>query len=924
MSNRIDGAGVTRREAEVLALLGDQLTNAEIAERLFVSVRTVESHVSALLTKLGAANRRELGRIGARRPPRPPPLPRPATRFVGRASELAELEGLLDTRRVITLVGPPGVGKTRLAIELALRLAATSSPPTWFIDLAPMQPATVPEAVGDAVARTFGVVPRSGQTWLDAVAAAPGSNAAVVLLDNCEHVLAGAAMVAAGLVAASGDACVVATSREPLGLPSEAVYEVEPLPIPVPAEDRSVAELAAIPAVDLFVDRAAAASTAFALTETNASAVTTLCRRLDGLPLAIELAASRVRTFPTNELVAHLDQRFELLGRDAAAVERRHRTLREAIEWSYTSLDTDERALFDRLGVFPAGFRFDAAGAVAERDAGNIVRLLPSLVDKSLVVASGGESARRYRLLDSLRDFAVERLRQTGAYDQARAAHRDWYVTFAEDTLHRASELGQTGMLARCDEEYENLRAALSWCRERGDGVTGLRLAAALWRYWDVRGRYAEGRGWLDEFLELAPAASAEVRADAWRAFDVLATGAGDYRAAARAARQCVALARAIGDERRLGRALNGWGTSCWRRGQVDAAVAAWTEQLAVCHRSDQRLGVAVALNNLALVAREQGRYGDAEARLDESLAITRDTPGWSDYVAIAVFNLGQVDALRGEFGRAADSLAHALELWESSGNLHGIAKATAVAASIEAARGRHRATAELLDRSVAVARETGDRQRLAFARCGQGDAARFLGRRDEASARYDEALALFRTLGEPLGLAAALAGRAATDLDRGDHTSAQAEAAEAIDLYSSLGHRRGVAVTQQVLAAVARIEDDHDHAGDLLRRALGDLFELGCRPDLAPCLEDLADHALACGKAANAADATELLSAAAMLRRELGSPLPPARRPAIDELREVVRDRLGTDRFQQRADQTARTPIETIVERYLTPTPTR
>ena len=415
MAERLARAGVTEREAEVLSALAGRLRNREIADRLHVSVRTVESQVAALLRKLGVTDRAALAEIGVqlRRAARTgTALPAPLTSLVGRESEMSELTALVDAHRLVTLTGPAGVGKTRLALRIATVHADSFPDGARLADLAPAEP----ELAGDTLARALGVIPQPGWSLRDILREVAGGMRCLLLVDNCEHVVTEAAEIIADLLTAGGQLRVLATSREPLGIPGEVSYQVQTLPVPTPRDSSRAASAGDYDAVRLFVDRAATASPGFTLTDAVAPAVAALCQRLDGLPLAIELAASRVRSFGPAELVAHLDQRFELLSAGARTALPRHRTLRGAIDWSYKLLDDDDRALFSRLGVFPADFDYEAVQSVCRADdpgSRAVVRLLPRLVDKSLVSAAG-RGTHRYRLLETIRTYAAERLAASG------------------------------------------------------------------------------------------------------------------------------------------------------------------------------------------------------------------------------------------------------------------------------------------------------------------------------------------------------------------------------------------------------------------------------------------------------------------------------------------------------------------------------
>ncbi|MFI7062490.1 ATP-binding protein [Kribbella sp. NPDC050124] len=456
--------GVTEREAEVLSAIADRLRNREIAEQLHVSVRTVESHIAALLRKLGVTDRAALVELGNQlRRDASPARPTPLTSLVGRDHEAGELNALLHAHRLVTLTGPGGVGKTRLALLVADHVR--------FADLAPVGA----ELVGDTVARALGVVPQPGWALRDVV----GDMQGLLVVDNCEHVIAGTAELVAELLAAGNGLRVLATSREPLGVPGEIVYQVPALPVPPPD-----AEAGTYAAVRLFVDRAAAASPGFTLTDDVAPAVAALCRRLDGLPLAIELAASRIRSFEPADLLAHLDERFELLSAGARTAPARQQTLRGAIDWSYDLLDDDERRLFDRLGVFPADFDFDAVRAVCGAEA---ITLLPRLVDKSLVSTVG---RGRYRLLESIRAYAVERL----VDGDARAKHASHYLALAEQIAPKLRTTDQRTWADRLTTEQPNLRTAMA---NTGDVETAWHWVATLQRFWDITGQHLEAKDWI-------------------------------------------------------------------------------------------------------------------------------------------------------------------------------------------------------------------------------------------------------------------------------------------------------------------------------------------------------------------------------------------------------------------------------------------
>jgi predicted ATPase/DNA-binding CsgD family transcriptional regulator len=549
---RLARAGVTGRETEVLAALAERLRNREIAERLHVSVRTVESHVAALLRKLAVADRTALAEIGRQlnqETPAGSALPAPLTSLVGRDADTSQLLALLARHRLVTLTGPAGIGKTRLALQAGTAAAGQFPDGAQLADLAPAAADRVP----DTVARALGVAPQYGWPLLGMLREAVAGLHGLLLVDNCEHAIASAAELVAELLAAGPQLRVLATSREPLGVPGEATFVVPALPVPTPADAIRAATAGRYAAVRLFTDRAASAAPGFTLTDDIAPVVSALCLRLDGLPLAIELAAARVRSYEPASLVEHLDQRFELLSDGARTAPPRHRTLRGAIDGSYQLLDRHERALFDRLGIFPAGFDYAAAQAVCaagspgepdESPAPGVLRLLPRLVDKSLVFVTGGDH-RRYRLLESIREYAAERLAASGAGPATRQRHAVYYLSLAAQADRGLRTREQRDWLSRLIAEQPNLDAALGHFLVTGQTGQAWLLIARLGRYWDITGQRLAAQEWIGRVQAAGePPASAAVVAGLTAASMIIQQD--DSQAAFALAQQASALAAGL------------------------------------------------------------------------------------------------------------------------------------------------------------------------------------------------------------------------------------------------------------------------------------------------------------------------------------------------------------------------------------------
>jgi predicted ATPase/DNA-binding CsgD family transcriptional regulator len=698
MAERLARAGVTQREAEVLAAVAERLRNREIAERLYLSVRTVESHVAALMRKLGVADRTALAGLGAelRRTPRPDAvLPTPLTSLVGRQEEIGELSSLVDEHRLVTLVGPAGVGKTRLALGVAANHADPFPDGVRLADLAPVEE----DLAGDTIARALGVVPQPGSSLRDMLRETVGGMRCLLLVDNCEHVVAEAAEIIADLLTAGDGLTVLATSREPLGVPGEVSYQVRTLPVPDLGDAAEAGAVGGFDAVRLFAERAATASPGFRLTEANAPAVAALCRRLDGLPLAIELAASRVRSFEPEQLVEHLDHRFELLSGGARTALPRQRTLRGAIDWSYDLLDDDERALFDRLGVFPADFDYEAARAVFGVDGGTaggadaVITLLPRLVDKSLV-STLGRGTRRYRLLETIRAYAAQRLAVSGTGPALGRRHAAHYLAVAEEAAGMLRTAEQRSWLDRLNAEQSNVRAALAFCVAAGDAEDAWRWVAALQRFWEITGQRREADEWIQRTLALGdPPPTAAVVSGLAAASLVLQPS--DSRTAFDLARRATRLAADLDDvtKARAARAL-GMGAiwihpelvlpalhealarfgddEPWERAATLQCLAQATGDLAEgLQRGRESVSLfrgvgdhMFAANTLFIMAQRAMYAGNADDEvhgwLTESQALA-DAAGSEEDQVHASVGFGQLAQLRGDLDHAAQLMAECL-----------------------------------------------------------------------------------------------------------------------------------------------------------------------------------------------------------------------------------------------------------------------
>jgi predicted ATPase/class 3 adenylate cyclase/DNA-binding CsgD family transcriptional regulator len=489
-------------------------------------------------------------------------LPVQLTSFVGREAEIDDVRRLLADNRLVTLTGAGGAGKTRLAVEIAARIASAFGDGVWYVDLAPVTHSVV---VPVTVSRALGLPDQQGRSTMDTLLRFVRDRQLLVVIDNCEHVLDATAELVMALLGGAPGLTVLATSREPIGVTGEATWRVPSL---------SVADAA----IELFADRARLAQAGFTISNDNAATVAEICGRLDGMPLAIELAAARVRALSLAEILEGLHDRFRLLTGGARTAVRRQQTLRASVDWSHALLSEQEQVLFRRLAVFLAGFDLDAAQAVAgggDVERYQVLDQLTLLVDKSLVVAENTSGRMRYRLLETVRQYALEKLAESGEADAVRARHRDHYTAMAA-LLDAPARTGYERRVEQAEEEMDNLRAAFVWSLESGDVGRSLELATSLQPLWFTRGRIREGLAWFDAALSGGDAPHVEVpdavRAgaladkavlDAWVAakssMDLAQqalTTARELEVAQSYFAEAIGLARAIGDRWRLSQIL--------------------------------------------------------------------------------------------------------------------------------------------------------------------------------------------------------------------------------------------------------------------------------------------------------------------------------------------------------------------------------
>ena len=581
-------------------------------------------------------------------------LPRPLTDFIGREKEIQQVEQLVSSARLVTITGPGGVGKTRLAIQVAEALVSQFRDGVWWVELAALfetfvsrngelahkQDAPILEVgiaelvqtdpVPQAVAKALRIPDSSSLSVLEGIVEHLQEKQLLLILDNCEHLIESCAALVERVLGDCPEVTILATSREALGVPGEKAWLLPSLSLPAQGLSLGIRDIIQSEAVSLFIERAADVIPGFQPSDLEAPTIAQICLRLDGIPLAIELAAARVNLLTAQEIAARLDSRFSLLTGGRRTALPRHQTLQAAIEWSQDLLSEAERILFRRLSVFAGSFTLEAAEAICanhEIRSDKVLTLLGRLVDKSLLNVEPApqypELSTRYRFLDTIHSYGQLKLDEAGETKWMRDQRASYYLRLAEAAEPELRGPKQLTWITRLKEEHNNLRAVLQWALDTNDSEGALRLVGSLWRYWWMQSHHNEGREWLEKVLSLPGIQSPPLRAKALNGAGILARGQGDFEKASTFLNECLVIQRSLKDKNGVANVLNSLGILAHLQGDYNQAIDHYQECLEYRREIGDTRGIAASLHNLSMIYQEKGDFAQAEDLLNESLTLS-------------------------------------------------------------------------------------------------------------------------------------------------------------------------------------------------------------------------------------------------------------------------------------------------------------
>lgn len=784
-------------------------------------------------------------------------LPPRLTSFIGREQQLAECKQFLtaptksfNLNRLLTLIGVGGAGKTRMALEIGAELLNVYADGVWFVELASVND---PNSIIQTIADALGITEKaSRESTLTTLTRFLYNRQLLLILDNCEHQTEACARIIQNLLSCR-KIQVIATSREPLNIPGEITFQVPSLSLPNLSNgphSLTVHNLFEYEATKLFFERAQIANSRFSVAEENVQVIAEICTRLDGIPLAIELAAARVKILSVEQLNARLDNRFQLLTSGNRTALPRQKTLRALIDWSYDLLNESEKTLFRWLSIFRGSFTLEAVEAVcsdqSEAQAGQdyeILDLLAALVNKSLVVVADEGANLRYRYLETIHEYAQEKLEESGELERLQRSYCVYFTSLAEESSQNALGAQQASWLAQIEREYDNFRAALGWACDKAESGLAIRLSGALGRFWYVRCFLSEGWHWLQRSLPALvtppPAVTEKQQANMLYWAATLAMTVGKYQQATTLYEQSLVLSRILEDKSSVTAVLNRLGELSRNRGEYSQASHLLEESLILARELGNLDVVANALSNYGEVAWDQGDYERAQGFYRESLEIFRQL---EDQIGIAkaFLRLGQVERIYGNFKLAQDYFVQSQNLFKQRLNRWGIASTTHRLGQVAFDQGDYKQANILFEKSLFLFHEQGDRWGVAEQLADLGRVAMLRNEFERAGRLFKESLTMYHKIGVGLQIAALTVAQGELAFYEGDYVKATALVSAGLLNLRELGAKAGIVKALALLGALAEVNEDWEQASTFYQTALELATAINYKSEKANCQKKL------------------------------------------------------------------------------------
>ena len=783
-------------------------------------------------------------------------LPASTTSFIGREREQKEIIDLIANNRLVTLTGAGGIGKTRLSVQVASGLLNDFPNGIWLIELAPLSDPTL---VPQAMVSTLGLIDQAGRSALNVLTDFLQSKRVLLLIDNCEHLIQACAHLAETLLRACPDLHILTTSREALGIAGETVYHVQSLTTPDPLQS-TLNTLSQYEAVQLFLERAQSALTGFTLTQENAPAIAQVCHQLDGIPLALELAAARIKMMSLEEITSHLNDRFHLLTGGARTALPRHQTLQAMIDWSHDLLSEPERVLWRRLSIFAGGWSLKAAESICGNEGietHEILDLLTQLLNKSLVIVEHKQGQEtRYHMLESIRQYAREKLWAAGEGELMQQRHLAYFVELAERAELNLRAFDMVIWLDRLETEHDNVRVALEWAQE-SNVEAQLRVASALWWFWHIRDHKSEGTEWLERALSietmergdqaLTPS-RAILRGKALYVAGFLRIMMWETEIGAALSEESLALFRDLGPEGKRGMAYALWNLSVVAAQQSDLLrrKALMEESLALFQEVGDKFGIAQCLPSVGANAMAlDGDYERARAFAEEGLDLYREI-GDKDGIANTLGSLGFLAFQRGDYKQATTQFESSVALFQEVRNKYGLGGMLYGLAQAAKAQGRYGKATTVLEEVLALEQNSGSKRLIAYTFYFLGEVAATQGNYKQAAKRYEEGLAAGRKTKNPGAIASGLYGLGKVAWGQGDYKQATQKLETALAISRDAGAKFATTLALHGLGRVAQSQEDYIKAGSLHMEAIAICQELRDQMSAAFHLEALGTLAAA------------------------------------------------------------------------------